>query len=49
MSFEYVYDEKSHLAAVLIVELVEGRNLPPEWRSRVAAEYENYRTLRNQR
>jgi hypothetical protein len=49
MSFKYVYDEKSHLAAVLIVEFVEGGNLPPKWRSRVAAEYEHYRTMRNQR
>jgi hypothetical protein len=38
MSFEYVNHEERNLAAVLIVKLVEGGNLPPERRSGIAAE-----------
>jgi hypothetical protein len=33
-----VHHQKSHTILILIVEFVEGRNLPPEWRSGVAAE-----------
>ncbi len=38
MRLEYVNHEKSHLAAVLIVELIKSGNLPPEGRSSIAAE-----------
>lgn len=40
MRFKNVDHEKSDLAAVLIIELVEGGNLPPERWSGVAAEDE---------
>jgi hypothetical protein len=42
MGFTDVYDEECDFALVLVVELVEGGNLPPEWRSRVAAEDHHY-------
>jgi hypothetical protein len=41
MGFEDVDREEGDLLTVLIVELVEGRNLPPEGRSGVAAEDQN--------
>jgi hypothetical protein len=41
MGLKNVDGEEGHLLAVLIVELVEGRNLPPEGRSSVAAEDED--------
>jgi len=40
MRFKNVDHEKSDLAVVLIIELVEGGNLPPERWSGVAAEDE---------
>jgi len=43
--FENVDDEEGDAVGVLIEELVEGRNLPPERRSSVAAEDENNRLL----
>jgi hypothetical protein len=33
-----VYYEESHPVPILLIKFVEGRNLPPEWRSGVAAE-----------
>ena len=38
MGFRDVHHQKSHAILVLLVEFVEGRNLPPEWRSSVTAE-----------
>ena len=49
MGFKNVDDKKSDLAAVLIVELVEGRSLPPEGRSSVASEDQHDGLLRGQR
>ena len=43
MCFSDVHHEKRDLTLVLIVELVKGGNLPPEWRSCVAAENHDYR------
>jgi hypothetical protein len=43
--FENVDDEEGDAVAVLIGELVEGGNLPPERRSSVAAEDEHNRLL----
>ena len=43
MRFGYVNNQESHAIAILFVKLIESRNLPPEWRSRVAAEYQNHR------
>ena len=40
-----VHHEKRDFASILIVEFVEGRNLPPEGRSSVAAENHHYRLL----
>jgi hypothetical protein len=37
--------KKSDFASVLIVEFVEGRNLPPEWRSSVATENHDHGLL----
>jgi len=42
MRLQNVDDEEGHLAAVLIVKSVESGNLPPEGRSRVAAEDEHH-------
>jgi len=44
--FDDVDDEERDSVAVLVVELIEGRNLPPEWGSGVAAEDEYHRLLR---
>jgi len=45
-----VNHQKSHLASILLVKLVEGGHLPPEGRSGVAAEDEHHRlALRGQR
>ena len=49
VSFQDVNGEKGHLAVVLLVEFIEGGNLPPEWRSRVAAEHQHDRSLRGER
>jgi len=37
MGLSDVHHEKAHPAFELLVKLVEGGNLPPEWRSRVTA------------
>jgi len=36
-----VDDQECYPAAVLLVELIEGGSLPPEWRSSVAAEHQH--------
>jgi hypothetical protein len=41
--FRNVNHQEGDLAAVLLVKLVEGRNLPPEGRSGIASKYEHYR------
>jgi len=38
-----VYDQERDLLSVLLIELVEGRNLPPKRRSSVASEYQDNR------
>jgi hypothetical protein len=48
MGFENVDNEKSDAIAVLVIEFIEGRNLPPEGRSSVAAEYQHHRFLRGE-
>ena len=40
-----VHHEKRDFVSVLIVEFVEGRNLPPEWRSSVTTKNHDYRLL----
>jgi len=47
--FQNVHDQKRDLAAILIIELVEGGNLPPEGRSGVTSENEHYRLSGSQR
>jgi len=42
MSFGDVDNQKPDFSLVLIVKFVEGRNLPPEWRSSVAAKNHHY-------
>ena len=46
MGFSDVHDQEINLSLVLIVELVEGGNLPPEGRSSVAAENQHDRLAR---
>src|ERR1700674_3981843 len=41
MRFQNVDRKECHLVAVLVVKLVEGRNLPPEGRSSIASKYQN--------
>jgi hypothetical protein len=48
MGFLNVDDEKGDPAAVLVVELVESGNLPPERRSGVTAKDKYHRLLRRQ-
>ena len=43
MRFGDVHDQERNFALVLIVELVEGGNLPPKRRSSVATENQHYR------
>jgi hypothetical protein len=43
MRFGNVHHQKSNAIAILLVKLVEGRNLPPERGSGVTAEYQNHR------
>ena len=43
MRFEDVNGVEVHVRAVIGIQLIEGRNLPPEWRSGVAAEDQHYR------
>jgi hypothetical protein len=45
MRFDNIDNQKGNAPAILLVKLIEGRNLPPEWRSRVAAEYQNHGLL----
>ncbi len=45
MGFRDIDHKKSHAILVLLVEFVEGRNLPPEWRSGVASENQHYGLL----
>jgi hypothetical protein len=46
MGLEDVDGEKADAIVVVVVELIEGRNLPPVGRSRVTAEDEDDRFLR---
>jgi hypothetical protein len=43
MRFRNVNNQECNAPAILFVKLIESGNLPPEWRSRVAAEYQNHR------
>jgi hypothetical protein len=43
MCFGDIHHKKRNLIGVLIVKFVEGGNLPPEWRSSVAAEDHHHR------
>jgi|ERR1700689_4073927 hypothetical protein len=45
MGFSNIDNQERNAAAILLVELIEGRDLLPERRSRVAAEYQNYGLL----
>jgi hypothetical protein len=45
MGFSDVNHEKGNTILVLLVKFVEGRNLPPEWRSSVTAEDQYDRLL----
>jgi hypothetical protein len=45
MSFLDIHGVKRHPASVLLIQLVQGGNLPPKWRSSVAAEDQHYRLL----
>jgi hypothetical protein len=49
MRFADVDDVEGRTIAILAIELVEGGNLPPERRSRVAAEHEDDRPLAAER
>jgi hypothetical protein len=49
MGLQDVDDKKRNVLIVLIVERVEGGNLPPEWRSGIAAEYQDDRLMGRQR
>jgi hypothetical protein len=48
MGLQDVDDKKRNLLIVLIVEGVEGGNLPPEWRSSIAAKDQDDGLLRSQ-
>lgn len=45
MRFQDVNSVKLHTLTIVVVELVERGNLPPKWRSRVAAEDQYYRLV----
>jgi hypothetical protein len=45
MCFGYVHNQEHDAPAILFVKLIKGRNLPPERRSSVAAEYQNHGLL----
>jgi hypothetical protein len=49
VSFGDVYGQERNPALVLLVELVEGGNLPPKGRSSVAAKDEHHRLSRGER
>jgi hypothetical protein len=42
MRLDNVDNQERDLLVVLIVKLVQGGNLPPEWRSSIAAENEHH-------
>jgi hypothetical protein len=42
MRFRDVHHQETDLVPILLVKLIESGNLPPEWRSSVAAEDEHY-------
>jgi len=42
MSFGNVNDQESDAAAILLVELIERGNLPPERRSSIAAKHQHH-------
>ena len=48
MGLQNVNDKKRNLLIVLVIESVEGGNLPPEWRSSVAAKDQGDGLLRSQ-
>ncbi len=45
MRLRYVHHEKRSLISVLVVEFVQGGNLPPKWWSGVTAEDHDYGLL----
>ena len=45
MRFLYIHDMECDAIPIGIVELVEGGNLPPKWRSGIAPEDEDHRFL----
>jgi hypothetical protein len=45
MGFGNVNHQESNTPAILLVKFIEGRNLPPERWSSVAAEYQDHRLL----
>jgi hypothetical protein len=45
MRFGNVHNQERHAPAILLVKLIEGRNLPPERRSSVAPKYQNHGLL----
>src|SRR5690348_6358880 len=49
MRFEDIHGIELHARTVLVIQLIEGRNLPPKWRSGVAAENEDNRFSRLER
>lgn len=49
VGLEDIDDKKRDLASILVIELIEGRNLPPERRSSIATEDEYDRLVRSQR
>jgi hypothetical protein len=42
MRLHNIDNQERDLSAVLVVKFVEGGNLPPEWRSSVAAKNHHY-------
>src|SRR5579872_5445200 len=49
MCLENVDHQERHSVSILIVELVEGRNLPPKWRSSVTSEHQHDGLFRSER
>jgi hypothetical protein len=47
MGFEYINSQETYLVAILLVELVEGGNLPPEGRSGITSENQYHRSVGN--
>jgi hypothetical protein len=45
MSFQDVHRVERNVVPVLFIQLVEGRNLPPEGRSSIATEDKHHRLL----